>query len=82
LFLYSDHFDLEFHIQSIQEILRVADEVRIFPPLTLLLKRSPHLESVIQHFQKTYAISVQPVDYELQKGGNEMLVIREVVNMN
>lgn len=82
LFLYSDHFDLEFHIQSIQEILRVADEVRIFPLLTLMLKRSPHLEPVIQHFQKNYAVSIQPVDYELQKGGNEMLVIREIVNMN
>ncbi len=75
LFLYSDHFDAQFHIQSIQEMLRVSDEVRIFPLLTLMLKRSPHLEPVIQHFQKNYAVSIQPVDYELQKGGNEMLVI-------
>ncbi|MBF2027330.1 MAG: SAM-dependent methyltransferase [Oscillatoriales cyanobacterium C42_A2020_001] len=82
LFLYSDHFDVEFHIQSIQEILRVADEVRIFPLLTLMLKRSPHLDPVIQYFQKSYDASIQPVDYELQKGGNEMLVIREVIDMS
>lgn len=78
LFLYSDHFDVEFHLKSIQEVLRVASEVRIFPLLTLMLKRSPHLDPVIQTLlNENYSVSIQLVNYELQKGGNEMLVIRE-----
>ena len=35
LFLYSAHFSAEFHLQALQEMLRVADEVRI--------KRLPYL---------------------------------------
>lgn len=76
LFLYSDHFDTQFHLQSIREMLRVATEVRIFPLLTLMLKRSPHLDSIVQILQdENYSVSIQPVEYELQKGGNEMLVV-------
>jgi hypothetical protein len=48
LFLYSEHFDLKFHIDSILEMCRVAsDEVRIFPLLDLKNKRSKHLKPVI-----------------------------------
>jgi hypothetical protein len=36
LFLYSDFYDYQFHLNSILEMLRVATEVRIFPLLTLL----------------------------------------------
>ena len=31
LFLYTDHLDAAFHIAAVQELLRVAGEVRIFP---------------------------------------------------
>lgn len=37
LFLYSDHFDRQFHVDAIREMLRVCSEVRIFPLLTLML---------------------------------------------
>ena len=46
LFLYSDSFSVDFHIASIREMLRVAREVRIFPLLTLMREKSPHIESV------------------------------------
>lgn len=76
LFLYSDHFDAEFHLRSLQSMLRVATEVRVFPLLTLMLERSPHLDCVIQSLiDQNYAVSVQRVSYELQRGGNEMLVV-------
>jgi hypothetical protein len=76
LFLYSDHYDYWFHYNSIVEILRVSQEVRIFPLLTLMLQRSPHLDRLIQELsQKGYKITFQKVQYELQKGGNEMLII-------
>ncbi|MGA1824954.1 MAG: SAM-dependent methyltransferase [bacterium] len=74
LFLYSDHFDLSFHINSIREMCRVAREARIFPLLQLGTKPSVHLQSVIHHFEEQgYEISVVDVSYEFQKGGNQML---------
>ncbi|MBL1178832.1 SAM-dependent methyltransferase [Pantanalinema sp. GBBB05] len=76
LFLYSEHFDAKFHLRSLQSMLRAATEVRIFPLLTLMRERSPHLEFVIQSLiDQDYAVSVQRVGYELQRGGNEMLVV-------
>ncbi|MEM7725483.1 MAG: SAM-dependent methyltransferase [Cyanobacteria bacterium P01_A01_bin.45] len=76
LFLYSQQYDCQFHVESIQEMLRVSKEVRIFPLLTLMLEKSPYLDNVTKFFQmKGYQVSVTQVNYELQKGGNEMLVI-------
>jgi SAM-dependent methyltransferase len=77
LFLYSDQFDANFHIQAIQDMLRVASEVRIFPLLTLGLQPSPHLDIALAALQNLgYSATIQPVAYELQKGGNQMLVVR------
>lgn len=77
LFLYSDHYDLQFHQAAIAEMLRVSQEVRIFPLLTLMLERSPYLDPILHDLkQQGYVAEVRRVEYELQKGGNEMLVIR------
>ncbi|MFK8183686.1 MAG: SAM-dependent methyltransferase [Phormidesmis sp.] len=74
LFLYSEQLDTDFHIKAIASMLRVCKEVRIFPLLTLMREHSPHLEAVIQHFEKNdIASEITPVAYELQKGGNKML---------
>jgi len=74
LFLYSDHFTYEFHRASALEMLRVATEVRIFPLLTLALKRSPYLQPLIDDITAAgFVAGVEPVSYELQRGGNEML---------
>ncbi|MBW4693371.1 MAG: SAM-dependent methyltransferase [Lyngbya sp. HA4199-MV5] len=76
LFLYSEQLDYSFHLQSIQEMLRVSREVRIFPLLTLMRERSPHLDPVIETLTgQGYRLAIQKVPYELQKGGNEMLVV-------
>lgn len=76
LFLYSEQLDYQFHLASIQEMLRVSREVRIFPLLTLMRERSPHLNSILQTLtDQGYAPTIKKVSYELQKGGNEMLVI-------
>ena len=77
LFLYSDHLTYEFHRDSVLEMLRVAEEVRIFPLLTLMLERSPYLQPLIAELKANgYTVNVERVSYELQKGGNEMLRIR------
>lgn len=76
LFLYSAHLSAEFHLQALEEMLRVAREVRIFPLLTLDGKLSPHLNFVTEHLTKQgFSVSVRHVPYEFQRGGNEMLRI-------
>ena len=77
LFLYSKHLDYAFHRSAVLEMLRVSQEVRIFPLLTLMLERSPHLAPLtVELRQAGYQVEVLQVAYEFQKGGNEMLVVR------
>jgi hypothetical protein len=77
LFLYSALFSADFHTASVRELCRIATEVRIFPLLTLEKVRSPHLDAV-QALARSLGrvVLIQRVPYELQRGGNEMLVIR------
>ena len=76
LFLYSDQLPLKFHRESIAEMCRVAKEVRIFPLLKLGSVKSQHVEKVMNEFNaQGYAVSIERVDYEFQRGGNEMMKI-------
>jgi hypothetical protein len=76
LFLYAEQLDTDFHIAAIDEMLRVSQEVRIFPLLTLSQEKSPHLVPVMNHLSAAgYQCQVEKVDYELQPGGDEMLRI-------
>src|SRR5713101_2311372 len=68
LFLYSDQFDLDFHIAAVNELLRVADELRVFPLLTLDRQWSPHVGPVIEHLKWAgFEVEVVVVGYEFQK---------------
>jgi len=79
LFLYSAHLSAEFHLQALQEMLRVSREVRVFPLLTLEGALSPHLPFVNEHLAKHgFGVERERVSYEFQRGGYEMLVIRSV----
>lgn len=74
LFLYSDLLSVDFHIQSLRELCRVAREVRVFPLLTLRCTPSPHIDSVRSAMGSDGWVSeIVQVDYELQRGGNQML---------
>lgn len=75
LFTYSDSLTIEFHLDSIRELCRVAKEARIFPLLpSFASERSPHLSAVIEELTaEGYACEVTRVPYEFQKGANEML---------
>ena len=76
LFLYSPHLSLDFHLCSIRELCRVARDVRIFPLLELGAVPSPHLESVKDTLSdEGYQIVIEPVSYEFQRGGNQMIRI-------
>ncbi|MCB9461385.1 MAG: SAM-dependent methyltransferase [Anaerolineaceae bacterium] len=76
LFLYSEQLDLDFHQRSVDEMLRVAREVRIFPLLDLTVQTSSHLEPIMTTLgQRGYHCQIETVHYEFQRGGNKMLRI-------
>jgi hypothetical protein len=78
LLLYSAQFDLQFHLQSLRELCRIAHEVRVFPLLELGSLRSRHLDEVVSTLAaEGFQVDIEPVRYEFQKGGNEMLRLRE-----
>ena len=77
LFLYSVQFDLEFHVAALREMLRVAGEVRVFPLLQLGGAPSPHVAGVPAALAAPgVRVTVEPVPYEFQRGGNRMLRLR------
>lgn len=65
-----------FHIKSLNEMLRLCKEIRIFPMLNLNAEKSEMLDDIITHFKRNYLINIEKVKYEFQKGGNEMLTIK------
>lgn len=67
---------LNFHIKSIDEMLRICKEVRIFPILDLDANESSVLKAIIDNFSKNYNVKIEKTDYIFQKNGNKMLVIR------
>jgi len=76
LFLYSAQFSLDFHVAAIEEMLRVARQVRIFPLLDLNGEQSSHLPPIVAEFERRgHKLRVTPVPYEFQRGGNQVLEI-------
>lgn len=75
LFLYSDLLSEEFHLASIEELCRVATEVRIFPLLKLFSVEGSEVLSLVMKSLSAqgYNLEIKQVPYEFQKGGNQML---------
>ena len=79
LFLYSEQLSYDFHVRAINELLRVAGEVRIFPLVDLNSRKSIHLDEIIGELvSQGYVVSEDKVEYEFQKGGNTMLKIQTI----
>ena len=77
LFFYSANRDLAFHLDAIQELLRIGTEVRIFPIVDVNSTPSPFLSPVISKLEnEDIACSIERVPYHFQKTGNEMLRLR------
>ena len=77
LFLYSEQLDLAFHLAALRELLRVAKEVRVFPLKTLMLEDSWHVKPAMETLQdEGFAVSLEKVPYEFQKGADSMLRLR------
>ena len=77
LFLYSQEFSLDFHLNSVREMCRHAKEVRIFPLLDMQGRVSAHLASLLHRLAVLNLVAeVVRVEYEFQRGGNQMLRVR------
>ena len=77
LFFYSANRDLAFHLDALQELLRIGTEVRIFPIVDVNSNPSPFLSPVINALEKDgITCSVERVPYHFQKTGNEMLRLK------
>ncbi|MEI5906648.1 SAM-dependent methyltransferase [Bacillus spongiae] len=78
LFTYADRLDYQFHITTLDELLRVTKkEVRIFPLVDLEGKRYEHLDKII-HYLTNNGCTVEEVkvSYEFQQNAHSMLKIR------
>jgi len=74
LFADLDDQDIDFHLNVIRELARVAKEVRIFPLIDRHDNLSPFLGPVLLGLQQgLYGVEVREVDYHLQPKGNAML---------
>ena len=78
LFLYSGHISLEQHMLSMKELCRVANEVRVYPLVTLEGELSPYLDPVVSELRNDgLDVSFHKAKYRFQKGAEEMMVAKE-----
>lgn len=76
LFLYGGQLSAGFHVNSIRELIRVAGEVRIFPLVELGTVPSRHVAFVTKRLHADgYRVMLETVDYEFQRGANQMMRI-------
>lgn len=79
LFLYSEQVSLEQHIEYAEELCRVADEVRIYPLLSLNGRLSPHLKEVMAKLQESGLVcSLEHVEYQFLRGATHQLLVHSV----
>ena len=77
LFLYSELLDLAFHEASIHELCRVADEVRVFPLVSLNCAPSPHVAPLRKALELAgHEVEICRVDYEFVRGADHMMRIK------
>jgi ubiquinone/menaquinone biosynthesis C-methylase UbiE len=78
LFAYPDHLDEAAHERALRELVRVArEEVRLFPLIDTSYVPYPALDDLRRRLAAGGVDSeVRRIDYELQRGGNEVLILR------
>lgn len=77
LFLYEASLSFEFHLQSLEELLRVAKEVRVFPLTRMDDTPSSFLSRLEKHFSANgYIWRLMPTRRPFRKGGATFLSIK------
>jgi hypothetical protein len=77
LFMYADRLDYQFHIKTLNELLRVTkEEIRIFPLVDLEGKQYEHLDKIVSYLSDNgCTVEEVKVSYEFQANANSMLKI-------
>lgn len=77
LFTYADRLDFDFHIETLNELLRVTkEETRIFPLVDLAGNRYTYLDETISYLTANGCTTEEvKVAYEFQTNANAMLKI-------
>ena len=73
--MYTD-LGYDFHIRAMTEMLRVCREIRLFPIVDLDANKTDLVSDVIDYFKQNHFVEILETQYEFQKGGNKMLVIK------
>ena len=79
LFMYADRLNYQFHITTLEELLRVSkEEIRIFPLVDLEGKRYEHIDKIINYLTDNgCTVEEVKVPYEFQTNANSMLKIKK-----
>jgi hypothetical protein len=76
IFTNNEYVSAEFHVKAIEEFIRVAPEVRLFPLVTEQSQLSPQVGEVAALLQvKGYGVEIRGVEFEFQTHGNAMMRI-------
>lgn len=74
LFTFSESLGVQAHVDAIEELTRVANEVRIFPLVCLEGGLSLHVGHAVSQLQsRGFGVEIRGVPFEWQKDGNAML---------
>ena len=78
LFLYGDRLSLDFHVESLMEMMRVCSgEVRVYPLQGLDAKPYPHMEELLLRLRSEgLQGELVPTSFEFQRGANTMLTLK------
>lgn len=66
---------INFHIQAMEEMLRLCHEIRLFPTVDTTGKHTGLTDKLIGHFCDDYKVTLQKTACHYMNGANEMLVI-------
>lgn len=58
------------------EMLRVCRKIRIFPIVDLDANKTELISSVIGYFKQKNNVEILKTEYEFQKDGNKMLILK------
>jgi hypothetical protein len=67
----------EFHVKTIDEMLRICKEIRITPIVDLDGEPTELAEQIITYYKKSYDVQIILTDYLFVKNSNQMLRIRK-----
>jgi hypothetical protein len=80
LFLYATQLTYDFHLAALDELCRVAGEVRVFPLVALSGMPSPYVEPARVHLTtRGFEVSIEKVAYEFRRGADHMMRIRSPI---